>query len=110
MERLQLGEFEELVLLVAAIQHGEAYGVSVMEEISHQTSRKLNISSVHTALDRLEKKGYLKSFVGGATSERGGRRKRLFKVTSLGMQAVKMNRNQRNDLYDKIPEVALNLG
>ncbi len=106
MERVQLGEFEELVLLIAAILHEKAYGVLVMDEIERQTGRKVNISAVHTALDRLEKKGFLSSFTGGATSERGGRRKRLFRVTNLGIQAIQINRKMRNALFDQIPNIA----
>ncbi len=109
MERVQLGEFEELVLLITAILNGNAYGVSVMDEISTQTGRKINISAVHTALDRLEKKSFLKSKIGGATSERGGRRKRLFEVTHLGVEAIEINRKVRNALYSQIPDVVLGL-
>ena len=107
MPRTNLGEFEELVLLIVAILNDNAYGVAVMEEIENQTERKINISAVHTALDRLEKKGFLKSNVGGATGERGGRRKRYFEVTDLGVQAIQMTRKMRNDLYDQIPKVVL---
>ena len=107
MKRIQIGEFEELVLLITAILHGQAYGVSVMDTIAEQTGRKINISAVHTALDRLEKKGFLKSKVGGATGERGGRRKRYFEVTELGVQAIRLTRQMRNDLYDQIPKVVL---
>jgi DNA-binding PadR family transcriptional regulator len=107
MSRIQVGEFEELVLLVVAIVHQEAYGVNVMHEIENQTGRKINISAVHTALDRLEKKGFLKSSLGGATSERGGRRKRLFEITSLGVQVVEQVRSMRNKLYEQIPSVVL---
>lgn len=107
MERVQLGEFEELVLLIVAILNREAYGVRVMDEIRDQTGRKVNISGVHTALDRLEKKGFLRSFTGGATPERGGRSKRYFEVTNLGIQAIEINRKVRNALYEKIPKVVL---
>lgn len=107
-EKVQLGEFEELVLMVVAILHGNAYGVKVMDEIMEQTGRKGNISAVHTALDRLEKKGYLSSYMGGATSERGGRRKRYFKVTNLGIQVLEINRRVRNALFDQIPGALFN--
>lgn len=106
MERVQLGEFEETVLLITAILHEEAYGVSVMDEIGQQLDRKVNISAVHTALDRLERKGFLSSFTGGAVAKRGGRRKRYFKVTNLGMQAIQINKEVRNSLFDQIPKVS----
>ncbi len=106
-KRLQIGEFEEMVLLITAILHEDAYGVKVMDEIASQTSRKINISAVHTALDRLDKKGFLKSYLGGATAERGGRSKRYFKVTDLGVEAIKISRETRNRLFKQIPEVVL---
>lgn len=107
MGRIQIGEFEELVLLVVAILHDNAYGISVMEEIENQTERKINISAVHSALDRLETKGFLKSEVGGATAERGGRRKRFFKITIAGQSALDAVREQRNKLHDQIPNLGL---
>ncbi len=103
MEKVQLGEFEELVLLITAILNGNAYGISVLDEIKSQTGRTVNISAVHTALDRLEKKGYLSSKVGGATQERGGRSKRLFEVTNLGIKVMEINRSVRNNLFEQIP-------
>ena len=109
MKGTQLGEFEELVLLVVAILNENAYGISVMEEIENQTERKINISAVHSALDRLETKGFLDSEVGGATNERGGRRKRFFKVTVAGNQALNLVRDQRNRLHDQIPNMDLGM-
>lgn len=107
MTRIQIGEFEELVLLVVAILQENAYGVSVMEEIENQTGRRINISAVHSALDRLESKGFLKSEVGGATAERGGRRKRYFQITMAGQKSLDFIREQRNKLHDQIPNLGL---
>lgn len=107
MQRVNLGEFEELVLLVTAILHDNAYGVSVMEEIESQTSRKINISAVHSALDRLESKGFLDSHIGGATKERGGRRKRFFTITVAGQKALDFVKEQRNRLHAQIPNLGL---
>jgi PadR family transcriptional regulator, regulatory protein PadR len=109
MQRVNLGEFEELVLLIVAVLHDNAYGISVLQEIETQTGRQINISAVHSALDRLEQKGYLKSHLGGATNERGGRRKRLFSVTASGARALSDVREMRNSLYSQIPEVTLRL-
>lgn len=109
MQRVNLGEFEELVLLIAAVLHENAYGISVMQEIEHQTGRQINISAVHSALDRLEQKGYLQSYMGGATTERGGRRKRLFSVTAAGARALSDLREVRNSLYDQIPKTVFGL-
>lgn len=104
MKRINLGEFEELVLLTTAILNHDAYGISVMQEIMNQTDRKINISAVHTALDRLEQKGLLKSYLGGATKERGGRRKRYFNISTLGINTLQEARALRNALYNQIPK------
>lgn len=106
-ESYQLGELQELVLMIVAILNEEAYGVKVMDEILDQTKRKVNISAVHTVLDRLEKKGFVTSFMGGASAERGGRRKRLFKVTSEGSRALTYVHQTRNALYSQIPKTLL---
>lgn len=106
MQRINLGEFEELVLLIVAILRDNAYGVAVMEEIESQTGRKINISAVHSALDRLENKGFLSSYIGGATKARGGRRKRFFNITVAGKEALDFIKEQRNRLHDQIPGLA----
>lgn len=106
-ESYQLGELEELVLMIVAILQEDAYGVKVMDEIMDQVSRKVNISAVHTVLDRLEKKGFVSSYMGGSSSERGGRRKRIFIVTAAGSKAIQYIHNVRNGLFDKIPKTVL---
>ncbi len=92
MKRTNLGEFEELVLLTVSALYERAYGISIKDEIATQTGRNLSISAVHSVLNRLEKKGFVVSWMGGATRERGGRRKRFFKVTGAGHQALASNR------------------
>ena len=108
MKGNHLGEFEELVLLVAGLLYDEAYGISVMEEIAKQTGRSVNISSVHVALVRLEKKGFVRSRMESesATATRGGRRKRIFTITSQGKAALDESRAMRNALWDQIPNIS----
>ncbi len=103
----QLGELEELVLMIVAILNEEAYGVKVMDEIHDQIGRKVNISAVHTVLDRLEKKDFVSSYMGGARAERGGRRKRLFRITAEGSSAITHVHETRNRLYKQIPKTSL---
>ncbi|MEQ8907472.1 helix-turn-helix transcriptional regulator [Ekhidna sp.] len=110
MKSYQLGELEELVLMIVAILNEEAYGVKVMDEIQNQIGRKVNISAVHTVLDRLEKKDFVSSYMGGASAERGGRRKRLFKVTAEGSKAITYVYQTRNELYNQIPKTILGYG
>ncbi len=102
-----LGELEELALLTTAILDGEGYGISIVEEIRLQTGRKVNIGALHTVLRRLEKKGLVGSSLGGATKERGGRRKRLFYVTSAGKEMIRQTYETRQRLYQQIPNMAM---
>lgn len=107
MNRAYLGEFEELVLLTVAVLEGQAYGVTVAAELKQRTSRIISLSGVHIALYRLEEKGFVLSELGGATNERGGRRKRFFTVTSTGKQTLSEMRDIRNQLWESIPTTSL---
>ena len=107
MKGTYLGEFEELVLLTVGALYDEAYGVAVMDEIKTETGRSVNISAIHSALRRLEEKGFVKSRMGGATNERGGRRKRYFVLTSYGKKALDEAQSMRMKLYNRIPNIAL---
>lgn len=98
-----LGEFEEIVLLTVAVLADEAYGVSVTLEIERQTRRSVAFNNVHTTLQRLHEKGFLSSKMGGATAERGGRRKRFFKLTAAGGRALKEVRDVRAQLWNSLP-------
>src|ERR1041385_4206276 len=109
MKGTYIGELEELVLLIVGILYRDAYGVAVMDEIEKQTGRRLNISAVHTVLKRLEEKGLLKSEMGDPTSERGGRRKRIFLLTAAGKRTLNEANEMRNQLFKKIPKVALGI-
>ena len=104
MKRYQLGEFEEIVLLWVSIQNEEAYGLSITEAIKEKMNRSVTLSSVHTALYRLEEKGFVKSGVGGASSKRGGRRKRIFAVTNTGKDALMAARDARDKLWRLMPD------
>ena len=104
MKRTNLGEFEELVLLTVSVLFDSAYGVAIKAEVETQTGRKLSISAIHSVLHRLEKKGFVMSWMGGATSERGGRRKRFFKLTGAGKQAIVAAREIRERLWRLIPD------
>ncbi|MBD2701188.1 PadR family transcriptional regulator [Spirosoma sp. BT702] len=103
MRRAFLGEFEELVLLVVAACTTDAYGVTIWEEIQQQTGRSITMSAVHATLYRLEEKGFLSSTMGGATAERGGRRKRFFTLTALSVRALNDIQEMRSRLWQAIP-------
>ena len=109
MKKTVLGELEELVLLVVAASTGEVYGVPVMEQLQMHAGRKFTIGAVHTTLYRLEEKGFLSSSVGGATADRGGRRKRFFALTAAGAGVLAKIRAMRENLWQAIPEEKLKL-
>ncbi len=104
MGRSYLGEFEELVLLTVAAMPEDAYGAAITHGIQQNTGRVVVLSAVHVALYRLEEKGLLTSSVGGATQERGGRRKRLFRVTAYGIRTLAEMRRTQEDLWQLIPQ------
>jgi len=109
MKRTFLGEFEEVILLTVAILGEEAYAVTVTQELEQKTGRVVGFSSVHTTLQRLEEKHYLSSSMGGATAERGGRRKRFFTVTALGRKALMEVKQDREELWNALPPQTLQL-
>lgn len=99
MKGERLGEFEELVLLAAYSLEGEAYGVTIQQQLEASIGRNTTIGAVYAALDRLERKSFLSSRVGGATNERGGRRKRFFTITESGVSALEEMRADREQMW-----------
>ena len=83
-----LGEFEQLVLLAVMRLEGEAYAVPIRQEIESRTSRTVARGALYVTLDRLEEKGYLKSWLADATAERAGRAKRFYEVKPAGSKAL----------------------
>ena len=109
MKKYQLGEFEEIVILTIGVLYKEAYGVAIKKEIETRLSRNVSMGAMHTALVRLEDKGYIKSINGEPTEERMGRPKKYFQITALGRKAIEYARDTRNDLWRAIPKLALKL-
>jgi len=83
-----LGEFEQLVLLALLRLGPDTYGAAVSLEIEEQTGRSVSVSAVHTTLDRLEDKGFIRSRLGEPTPQRGGKRKRHYEVLPTGVRAL----------------------
>ena len=84
-----LGEFEQCLLLGIAHLGDRAYGVAIRQEIEHRTRREIAIGALYTSLDRLERKGYVRSQMSDPTPQRGGRSKRYFAVTTTGAVALR---------------------
>lgn len=98
--KTNLGELEELVLLTIASLGDNAYGVSIQQELEVRCHRSITIGALHATIARLEEKGFLKSWLGGATAERGGRSKRFYEITQAGKKAVSESKSLRDELWD----------
>jgi PadR family transcriptional regulator, regulatory protein PadR len=80
-----LGEFEYLLVSAAARLGNDAYGAAMRQEIESVTGRRCSLGALYTTLDRLETKGIVETWMGEATPERGGRAKRMVRVTAKGV-------------------------
>jgi DNA-binding PadR family transcriptional regulator len=109
MKKHSLGEFEEIVLLAIAILHKSAYGISIKDEIESQLKREVSMGALHTALLRLEDKGYIRSSKGEETEERAGRPRNYFEITAAGKKAITHARESREKMWNAIPKVVLKI-
>jgi DNA-binding PadR family transcriptional regulator len=107
MSKEYLGEFEELILTLVAALQDDAYGAAIAEEIETKLKREVNLSAVHVTLYRLEDKGHIKSSMGGGTKERGGRRKRIYTITSAGMAMLRAMKESRIELWKMVPQLKI---
>jgi DNA-binding PadR family transcriptional regulator len=97
-----LGEFEQMVLLAvlcAAQAEGDAYGVNVHTELEARAGRRVARGAVYMTLDRLEKKGFLSSYITPPTAERGGRARRCYRTTRSATKALEASRRALNRLW-----------
>lgn len=86
-----LGSLEYVVLLALARFEGSAHGMLVRREIAMRTGREISIGAIYGTLERLEEKGYVSSFIGESTPERGGRAKRIFRIETAGKEALRIS-------------------
>ena len=107
MKKYPLGEFEEVVLLTVGVLFDEAYGVAIKDEIEKRLDRKVSVGALQSALRRMEQKGYLDSRLGETANERGGKRKRFFRITAYGKRALEYTHDIRQGLWKDIPNIAL---
>ena len=109
MKKFQLGEFEEVVLLTVGILHGNAYGVTIKDEIEERLEREVSMGSLQITLRRLESKGFLKSSFGASDGARRGRPKLFFELTAYGEKAIEFTKVSRNELWKALPKLVLKL-
>ena len=109
MMKFQIGEFEEVVLLAVGILHGNAYGVTIRDEIEKQLKRKVSIGALQVTLRRLESKGFLRSSPGDSEESRRGRPKLFFELTAYGKRALEFTRESRNSMWKQLPRLILRM-
>lgn len=107
MRKEFLNDFEELILTLVAVLRENAYGAAITIEIEQWLDRKVTLSAVHVILYRLEDKGYIKSVVGGATNERGGRRKRIYSITNAGLAVLRSMKETRTEIWRLVPRLKM---
>lgn len=105
MTRTSLGEFEQLVLLAVLRLGDDAYAPAILREIDEATGEPASLGSMYVTLDRLEQKGFLRSRLGDANSERGGRPRRYVKVTSRGVAQLRAARASLLNLWNGLEHV-----
>lgn len=106
MSENRLREFEELVLLSVLIAGADAYGAALQKILAEEAQRDVSLGAIYTALDRLVQKGLVTSELGDPTPVRGGRRKRQYEVTELGMEVAREARRIRERMWEKVdPEL-----
>jgi PadR family transcriptional regulator len=97
-----LGEFESLVLLAVLRLGDDAYGMRIHEELESRARRRPSYGALYTTLERLEQKGYVSSWIGEPTPERGGRAKKYFKVDNMGKAALRQSYGATRRMADGI--------
>ena len=102
---MKIGSFEEIVLLATGALGDEAYGASIRDLLQENMGKVSSIGALHSALYRLEEKGFATSFEGGVTAERGGRRKKFYRLTVKGRKALEETQALRIRFARQIPGI-----
>ena len=100
--RSQLGDLEELVLLALLRLGKNAYGAAIREELKQRADRAVSVSTIYVTLMRLEAKGYVRSWMGEPTGERGGKAKRYFEIRPEGMDVLEATRTVRDRMWEGV--------
>ena len=98
--RKGLGDFEHLLLLAVLRLGDDAYGVTMRREIEQRTGRPVSLGAIYPTMDRLQERGFVTSRVGPPTGERGGRRRRYFRLEPAGEEALRKARDMLVAMWD----------
>lgn len=106
MTRRLLTDFEIMILLAILRVGDDAYGVTIAREIESTAGRAVQLPAVYTALERLETQGLVRSWLGDATPQRGGRAKKHFALTRTGLGSVQDTRQALTALWSHLPQLS----
>ena len=98
---------EELLLLAICNLKDNAYGVEILKYVSEKTGNEWSIGSIYVPLDRLARLGYVETYLGEATAKRGGKKKRYFKITQVGLETLRENKRVHDDLWSEMVDVTV---
>ena len=98
---------EELLLLAICNLKENAYGVEILKYVSEKTGSEWSIGSIYVPLDRLARLGYVETYLGEPTAKRGGKKKRYFRMTQLGIKTLLENKRVQDDLWSDMPDFAV---
>ena len=101
-----IGPFQFEILETLQAQPRDAYGLTIRDRIKQRSGHEPSIGAIYTALERLEAKGFVSSWTGGATAERGGRAKRFYRIEAPGLRALDEARTATANLWGGLPEGA----
>lgn len=99
-----LGELEQMLLLATLRLGDEAYGTSIMEELRTSVGRRVSRGSVYVTLDRMEEKGWIESSMSDPRPERGGRPRRVVRVTPEGVAELRKSRDALLTLWSGLED------
>jgi len=105
-----LSRTEEMMLLAVWRLKDNAYGVTIAEMLTKTSEKKWVLGGVYVPLERLEKKGYVRSYLGKSTNKRGGRSKRLYRLTQAGLNALIQTKAQEKSIWANITISSLEKG
>lgn len=105
-----LSRTDEMILLAVWRLEDNAYGVTIAEMLTSTSGKKWNLGGIYVPLERLKKKGYLTSTLGKSTKKRGGRSKRLYRLTKQGLHVLIATKVREQTIWDGISVSSLEKG
>ena len=100
-----LSRSEEIVLVAIWKLKGNAYGVTIRNLVNDSTGYDWSVGAVYAPLHRLEKKGLVKTLPGDPIPERGGRSKRIYRLTKRGERSLLEIRNIQETMWAGVSSI-----